>query len=161
VGIQSLRRTVGCGLAVIVAAALTLPHSVEAQVGLGSNVAQVTLVARIAPRASIQAVSPIRETGQQGSLKEGSVSVRGSTNAAYRLTVVRTAAPVGAESRVWVRAANGTFELLNPGSRVTVARGARSAGQWESEVQYRIESGSEQGFDELPVRYEVAVTPTI
>ena len=160
-GIQSAVSTLGYGLASILAAAMILPHRVEAQVGLGSNVAQVTLVARIAPRASIQAVSPVRETARQGSLREGSVNVRGSTNAAYRLTVVRMAAPVGNESRVWVRAADGTFEELNPGSRVTVARSARSAGQWNNEVHYRIESSSEAGLGELPVRYEVAVAPTI
>jgi hypothetical protein len=74
VSTQSVVRTVSCGLPTLLAAVLVLPHRLEAQIGLGSNLAQVTLVARIAPRASIQAVGPARQTGHQGSLREGSVS---------------------------------------------------------------------------------------
>jgi hypothetical protein len=46
---------------------LALPRVLEAQVGLTSGMAQVTLVARVAPRGTIQGVSPQRETGNSGS----------------------------------------------------------------------------------------------
>jgi hypothetical protein len=154
-------RVVGRGLVTLVLAGLALPQQLEAQVGLVSNIGQVTLVARATPRASIQGVGPARETARQGSTRGASVTVRLSTNTGYRLMVLGTP-ELGAEgSRVWVRAADGNFEELTPRSSVTVARGARSAGQWEREVSYRIESATEAAEVELPVRYEIVVNPTI
>jgi hypothetical protein len=40
-----------------------------------------------------------------------------------------------------------------------VARGTHAAGQWEREVQYRIESAG--NLNSLPVRYEIAIDPKL
>lgn len=150
---------VGIRLATLMVAALALPRAVDAQVDAASKLAQVTLIARVAPRASIESVSPTRETGRQGLLREASVTVRLSTNAGYRLAVLRTPTGGGPVTRVWVRAAGGGFQELAPGSSVTVAQDASPAGESEREVGYRIET--ENSVLELPVRYEIAVNPTI
>ena len=150
---------VGIRLAALMVAAIALPRAVDAQVDAASRLAQVTLVARVASRASIESVSPIRETGRQGLVWEASVKVRLSTNAGYRLAVLRTPTSGGPITRMWVRAAGGGFQELAPGSSVTVAQDARPAGESEREVDYRIET--ENSVLELPVRYEIAVNPTI
>jgi hypothetical protein len=62
-------------------------------------------------------------------------------------------------SRIWVRGVNGEFEEFCAGSSVTVARGTHAAGQWEREVQYRIESAG--NLNSLPVRYEIAIDPKL
>jgi hypothetical protein len=98
------------------------------------------------------------ETARQGQLREASVNVRFATNTSYRLVVLGGRAANG--SRVWVRAASGEYKELTPGASVTVARGTRSAGQWEREVSYRIESAAGDVVD-LPVRYEIVVDATI
>jgi hypothetical protein len=66
-------------------------------------------------------------------------------------------------SRIWVRAVNGEFQELTAGSSVTVARNGHSAGQWDREVQYRIQSADAADINEqaLPVRYEIAINPTM
>jgi hypothetical protein len=136
---------------------LALPRVLEAQVGLTSGMAQVTLVARVAPRGTIQGVSPQRETGNSGSVRESSVTVRLAANAGYQLIVRGTATPT---SRIWVRSANGEFQELRAGSAVVVARDPRGGGEWERSVHYRIET-SGNGAPLLPVRYEIAIAPTI
>lgn len=152
---QTVRTLAAIGMAV-----LATPRVAESQVGLTSGMAQVALVARIAPRGSIQGVGPQRETGQAGSVRESSVTVRFSSNTGYRLMVRTSGAPT---SRIWVRAANGEFQELTAGSSVTVARDAHCAGQWEREVRYRTDSGEQSGggLGELPVRYEIAINPTL
>jgi hypothetical protein len=145
-------------LITLVFGAQMLPQTLGAQVGVPSNISQVALVARVPPTASITSVGPDRETSSTASLREVSVTVKGSTNAPYRLMVVRTGVPGGA-ARVWVRAPRGELQELAPGSSVTVAQAARSAGQWEHQVDYRLES--EAGLGELPVRYEIVVNPGI
>jgi hypothetical protein len=118
--------------------------------------AQIALVAHIAPRGSIQGVSAERETARMGSVREASVMVRVAANTAYQLMVRGTAV---AASRVWVRDVNGEFQELTAGSSVTVARGTHAAGEWDREVQYRIESAGE--LNSLPVRYEMAINPQL
>ena len=135
---------------------LALPGVAERQVGISSGVAQIALVAHIAPRGSIQGVSAERETGRMGSVREASVMVRVAANTGYQLVV--RGIPVAA-SRIWVRGVNGEFQELTAGSSVTVARGTHVAGQWDREVQYRIESASD--LNSLPVRYEIAIDPTL
>jgi len=135
---------------------LALPGVAESQVGISSGVAQIALVAHIAPRGSIQGVSAERETGRMGSVREASVMVRVAANTGYQLVV--RGIPVAA-SRIWVRGVNGEFQELTAGSSVTVARGTHVAGQWDREVQYRIESASD--LNSLPVRYEIAIDPTL
>lgn len=135
------------------------PQGVQAQIGITSGMAQVALVARIAPRGSIQGVSAQRETGRVGTIREASVTVRMSANTGYQLMVKGTGAST---SRIWVRAASGEFQELTAGSSVTVARDTHCAGQWEREVQYRIETQESAGdLTVLPVRYEIAINPVI
>ncbi|HEV2086082.1 MAG TPA: hypothetical protein VGR09_13475 [Gemmatimonadales bacterium] len=135
---------------------LALPGVAESQVGIPSGLVQVALVAHVAPRGSIQNVSAERETGRMGSVREALVTVRVAANTGYQL-VVRGSAVAG--SRIWVRGVNGEFQELTAGSSVTVARGTRAAGQWDREVQYRIESAGD--LKSLPVRYEIAINPTL
>ena len=135
---------------------LALPGVAERQVGISSGVAQIALVAHIAPRGSIQGVSAERETGRMGSVREASVMVRVAANTGYQLVV--RGIPVAA-SRIWVRGVNGEFQELTAGSSVTVAHGTHVAGQWDREVQYRIESAGD--LNSLPVRYEIAIDPTL
>ena len=148
----------GSTLATLGMLGIAQPQVARAQVGLTSGMAQVALVARSAPHGAIQGVSSQRETGRVGLVREASVTVRVSANTGYQLVVRGTGVP---NSRIWVRAASGEFQELTAGSSVMVARGARAAGQWEREVSYRIESAAEDGPVELPVRYEIVVSPTI
>jgi hypothetical protein len=135
---------------------LALPGVAESQVGITSGVTQIALVAHVAPRGSIQAVSAERETSRMGSVREASVSVRVTANTGYQLVVRGTAVTT---SRIWVRGVNGEFQELTAGSSVTVARGAHAAGLWEREVQYRMESAVD--LNSLPVRYEIVINPTL
>lgn len=138
---------------------IAAPRGAQGQVGITSGMAQVALVARIAPRGSIQGVSAQRET-TTGTLRNGSVTVNVSANSGYQLRVRGTAASA---SRIWVRAVSGEFQEVKAGSAVTVAKDAQCAGQWEREVQYRIESqNGEAGTSApLPVLYEIAISPTL
>ena len=142
---QVLVRTVA-----VLGMVLVLPGVAESQVGISSGVAQIALVAHIAPRGSIQAVSAERETARTGTVREASVMVRVAANTGYQLVVRGTAV---AASRVWVRGVNGEFQEL------TVARGTHAAGEWDREVQYRIESAGD--LSSLPVRYEIAIDPKL
>jgi hypothetical protein len=135
---------------------LTLPGVAQGQVGITSGVTQIALVAHVAPRGSIQAVSAERETGRMGSVREASVTVRVDANTGYQLVVRGTAVTT---SRIWVRGVNGEFQELTAGSSGTVACGTRAAGQWDREVQYRIESAGD--LNSLPVRYEIALSPQL
>jgi hypothetical protein len=148
---QILVRTV-----VALGVVLTLPGVAESQVGISSGMAQIALVAHIAPRGSIQAVSAERETARTSTVREASVMVRVAANTGYQLVVRGTAV---AASRVWVRSVNGEFQELTAGSSVTVARGMHAAGEWDREVQYRIESAGD--LSSLPVRYEIALNPQL
>lgn len=148
---QTVRTFAAIGMAV-----LATPRVAESQVGLVSGLTQVTLVAQIAPRGSIQDVSAGRETGRIGSVREASVMVRGAANTGYQLMVRGTAFTT---SRIWVRGVNGEFQELSAGSSVTVARGTHATGQWEREVQYRIESAGD--LNSPPVRYEIALNPQL
>ena len=154
------RRLVALGIL-----ATAAPAALQAQVGLASGSARITLIARVAPRGSISGVSPAQETARQGTMKEGTVTVRLAANTGYRLVVVGTA-PVSSNdqpaSRVWVRAENGRFEELRSGTAVTVVRGHHADAASEPEVSFRSEtSASGEGSQALPVRYEVRIDPTI
>jgi hypothetical protein len=152
--IRRLTQTTLGGCLLLIAA----PAGLQGQVGITSGLAQVALVARIAPRASIQGVSTQRETAT-GTLRSGSVTVNLSANSGYQLRVRGTGASA---SRVWVRAVSGEFQEVKSGSVVTVAKDAQCAGQWEREVQYRIESPeSATPSAALPVLYEIAISPTL
>jgi hypothetical protein len=128
-----------------------------AQIGIQSGVARVTLVARSEPHGSIQAVAPARQTTAFGGIVGGSMLVRFSANSGYRLVVRSTGAP---GSRVWVQDVNGAYHELTNGSAITVARDNHCAGASEREVHYRMEP-SEGPSAEIPVRYELAINPSI
>ena len=155
----SIERALGRGrqgLTTLAILALTSASSLEAQVGLSSGAAPVALLARVAPRTSVPAVSPAREIRSQEEMTEVAVNVRYSVNSPYRLVVRATDSHP--TSRVWVRAADGEYREVVAGSSVTVIRGAHSASLQEREVRYRIESRRSL---ELPVRYEIVVNPAI
>ena len=158
-------RVIGCSLVALALLVLLAPAALHAQVGWASGGAQIALIARASPRASISGVSPTQETGRRGALSEGTVKVRLAANTGYRLVVVGTD-PVSSKdrsaSRLWVRAENGRFEELKSGTAVTVVRGQHADAASEPEVNFRSEtSRSGEGSQALPVRYEVRIDPTI
>ncbi|HYF40366.1 MAG TPA: hypothetical protein VD930_11800 [Gemmatimonadales bacterium] len=139
--------------AVLLLVALTA--NAEAQVGIRSGVAQVTLLARSAPQSTLPALLPVRETGRSGTIVEAAVNVRWGANTDHRL-VIRRAAPAG---RIWVQDVNGVYQELSGGAVVVAKDGA---GLRELEVRYRIEVlENEKLTGAPPVRYEIAVNPTI
>jgi hypothetical protein len=142
----------------LTATLMGLPTAAEAQVGLTSGMAQVALVAYSAPRGSIQGVRQPRELARVGAVSEGSVLVRLSANTGYQLIVRKTGSTT---SRIWVRTSTGDFQELTIGSAVIVARGMRAEG--ECEIRYRIESSdtADIATQSLPVRYEIAINPTL
>lgn len=153
---------IGRRVATLAVLAVAAPATIQAQVGLASGGAQIALIARAVPGASISGVSPARETARQGSMIESSAKVRLTANTAYRLVVVGTAPVSSAASRLWVRAENGRFEELRSGAAVTVARGHHADAGSEPEVSFRSEASASGGrTDALPVRYEIRVEPTI
>jgi len=155
----------GRRLAALGILAVAGPAAVQAQVGLTSGTVQVALIARVAPRASVNGVGVLRETARAGLFSEGTVKVGLSANTGYHLVVVGTA-PVGsrtdAASRLWVRAQDGRFEEIKPGAAVTVLRGHHAIAGSEPEVSFRSQtSASGEGSQALPVRYEIRIDPTI
>jgi len=141
--------------------ALALPQMLEAQVGLSSGLAQVSLVARAAPRGSIELVGPAAETGHNGTVRDLSVRVRLTANTSYRLMVSRADASAR-PARVWVRTERGEWQALETGSHIVVGRGRHAAGEREYEVSYRVETSEASGaIPNLPVRYEMVIDPTI
>jgi hypothetical protein len=144
--------------------ALLGPLSLEAQVGLTSEAARIGLIAHVPLRASISGVGSARHIGLRGRPGEEAVKLRLAANTGYRLVVVGTA-PVSPRAvpvlRLWVRAENGGFEEIRPGTAVTVVRG-RHAAEWQPEVRFRGEGAQwVEGSHVLPVRYEVRIDPAI
>jgi hypothetical protein len=137
---------------------MALSQAAQAQVGIRSGSAQLTLIARSAPHASIRTVEPARQIGRSGTLVEASTLVRWSANTGHRL-LVRGGAPA---SRIWVQDLNGVYQELTGASSVTVARHQHGGGQWERQVRYRVEaSGNGELAGPLQVQYEIAVNPAI
>jgi hypothetical protein len=135
-----------------------LAQNADAQVGIRSEVAQMTLTARSVPQGLIRAVEPARQIGRNGTTVEATMLVRFSANTGYRL-VVRSGIPA---NRIWVRDVNGVYQELTGASVVTVARQQHGAGELESEVSYRVElSGKRDLSESLPVHYELAIIPTM
>jgi hypothetical protein len=139
--------------------ALPIPGNAQAQVGLGSGIAQVALVARRLPTVALHSVGPVVAIGRRGAFQEVTVGLRLSANSAYRLRVHRTSDY--SRSRLWVHAVDGSYQELRPGAPVTVGRGAHASGGSESTVHYRLETTAGGPAEVLPVRYEVVVDPTI
>jgi hypothetical protein len=143
--------------AIIGIALASLAGRADAQVGLTSGTARVTLVARTAQEGSIQSVS--RVSGGENAPYASTLAVRMSANTGYRLMV--RAVPSAATGRIWVRTSTGEFQELQPGSSVTVAREAESAGASEQQVQYRIDSPPGAQAGDVPVRLELRLDPVI
>ena len=150
---------IGRWLTTLSVMALPIPGNAEAQIGLNSGMAQVTLVARRSPTAALHTVGPVVEIGRRGAFQEVTVSLRLSANSGYHLRVHRNSGP--SRSRLWVRTVDGSYRELRPGVPVTVGRGAHASGGSESTVRYRLENAAGGGAIGLPVRYEVVVDPTI
>ena len=141
---------------------VALPGMLHAQVGLMSGLAQVTLVARVAPQASIEGLGPALEVGSQGTLREVSVAVGVAANTGFRLVVLRTDAEAMASGRpspLWVRAVNGDYQLLGHDLPIVVVREGPTPGQTEREVHYRVET--RDWLHSLPVRYEIVIDPEL
>lgn len=154
-------RTRGAGILAVLSIGLLCLGSVPAaaQVGLASAVGSVTLVAHVDPQGSISSVTPPRHTSQTELLIEAVTTVRLSSNAGYRLMVRGLE---GSASRVWVRSATGEFVLLTAVASVPVARATRGSGETLQDVHFRFEAPGSGGTPPpLPVRYELAIDPTI
>ena len=136
-----------------------IPFSLAAQVGLSSGGAQVALMVRAAPNASMPAVRYIGVSSRRSDIREAAVKVRFSSNGSYRLVVRGVAGR--SQGRVWVRSARGDYQEVLAGSSVTVARGAHTPGPTEREVSYRMESKAAAQPLSLPVRYELVIVPSI
>jgi hypothetical protein len=120
-------------------------------------VARVTLVAQSAERGAIQSVS--RVSGSANVNHAASLAVRMTANTGYSL-VVRGVQSANT-GRIWVRTSTGEFQELKPGSSVTVARDAHSAGTFEHQVQYRVDSPAGVEPGDVPVRLELRLDPVI
>src|SRR5688572_5037199 len=139
--------------------ALPIPGNAQAQIGLSSGIAQITLVARSSPTAALQSVGPVVDIGRKGAFQEATVGLRLKANSPYRLRVHRTSSQ--SQSRLWVRAVDGSYHELRPGSPVTVGSGSHASSSSESTVHYRLQPTAGGRVMVLPVRYEVVLDPTI
>jgi hypothetical protein len=145
-------------IAVLGVTALCFSQVAEAQVGLTSGLAQVTLVARRSPEGALPAVGLSRELGRRGSVREAVATVRITANAGYRL-VVRHAP--GTDARVWVTSMDGELQEVTRDSSVTVDRG-RGGDELEREVHIRVDGpGSNTSPGSLPVFYDLVMSPTL
>ena len=146
-------------LAGLIFGLLTSASTADAQVGIRSGVAQVTLVARSLPQGTLQRVGGETWTRLDGGLREGSLTLRVSANSGYSL-VVRGASQT-AGSRTWVRSLNGVFQELTAGSSVTIARHPEGTLNLEQAIEYRVEpaAAGEQALP--PVTYELHIAPSL
>jgi hypothetical protein len=134
----------------------------QAQVGLSSGMAQVVLVARSAPRGSIDSIGLPVERATGGSTREVSVAVMVSSNTAYCLSVIRNDDQNSEWGGMWVQAAGGEFQSLERGLSILVARGQSDPAIGSLNVLYRMEPGNPTGAIQAPpVRYELAITPQL
>jgi hypothetical protein len=143
----------------LAAAALAGPllgADVQAQVGISSGSARVSLLARAASHAAMPAASLPRRIAQRGTVTEAAVRIHLAANSPYRLVAHGTA---GAASRVWIQVNGGEFRELVPGSALTVSR--EPGGSSEREVHYMTEAGTAVVFTPMPVRFDLVVDPTI
>jgi hypothetical protein len=156
-GVNALHSLRICTL--LAAAAVAGPlvgADVQAQVGISSRSAQVSLLVRAASHAAMPATSLPRHIGRRGAVTEAAVKIRLAANSPYRLVAREMG---GAASQVWVQVEGGEFRELVPGSALTVSR--EPGGSSEREVHYMTEAGTAAVFTPMPVRFELVVDPTI
>ena len=126
----------------------------QAQVGISSRLARVSLVVRAPSHADMPRVSAPRVIGRRGDLREAAVRLNLRANSGYRL-VARNSA--GSTSRVWIRVADHDYQELIPGRALTLP-GERH-GSSEREVRYLTDGSTWSA--ELPVRFELVIDPVI
>jgi hypothetical protein len=151
------RRSVrACKLLLALALALTSRGGtdLQAQVGISSRVAQVSLVVRAPSHADMPRVSAPRTIGRRGDLTEAAVRLNLLANSGYRLIARGTA---GSASRVWIQVDDDDYQELVPGRAVTLPQERR--GGSEREVRY-LTDGSTSPAD-LPLRFELVIDPVI
>jgi hypothetical protein len=146
-------------IAIIGVAALGFGQSAQAQVGLTSGLAPVTLLARRSPEGALPTVGTTQELSRHGSVREMLATVHLTVNSGYRLVVRRTP---GADARLWVRSAGGEFQELTSDSPVTVDRDGLGGGLREREIYFRVDGpGSDSSLGPLPVFYDLVISPTL
>ena len=126
----------------------------QAQVGISSRVAQVSLVVRAHSHADMPRVSAPRTIGRRGDLTEAAVRLNLLANSGYRLIVRGTS---GSTSRVWIQVEDDDYQEVVPGRGVTLSRERR--GSSEREVRYLTDGGTSSA--DLPVRFELVIDPII
>jgi hypothetical protein len=139
----------------ILGAMSTAASTAQAQVGISSGVAEVSMVARAASRASMPSVGVARRIGGFGTMTEVAVRVHLTANSGYRL-VARGSA--GTASRVWVQLGDGEYQKLVHGAALTLSH--ERGGSSEQEVHYLAESTA-ANVTEMPIRLELVVDPAI
>lgn len=127
--------------------------NLQAQVGISSGAARVSLVVRAGTHASMPALSAPREIGRRGELREAAIRIHLLANRGYHL-VARSNA--GSMSRVWIHMADDEYQELVPGRAVTLPRDERRP---EREVRYMTD-GSTASAD-LPMHFELVLDPVI
>jgi hypothetical protein len=147
----------GC-TTLVVAGSLALAGSVEAQVGISSGAAPVTLVANAPLQGSLEGLVIQPGIGLPNQEHSGTITLRVSANSGYRL-VVRGGGELPPDARIWVRSVSGEFQEVMQGSSVVVADDAHPAGIEERRVEYRIQGAGDETV--LPVRYELQINPAI
>lgn len=151
---------------VLAALLLTWAGEANAQVGLTSGEARISVIARVPSGVSVLGVSSPRVVAETGQTREASVAVRLSASNGYHLVVrgrglVR--GPSKGAERIWVKAIDGQFRELGNGNPVAVAYEEQSTGEHDMQVLYRIESAGSRPVPTgpLPVSYEIAVKPVM
>lgn len=125
-----------------------------------SAVARVQLTAVVPPRVAIDPSSAPVRIIRRGTGTEVVTGVGASANTGYELVVYRTdAAAPEASARIWVATDRGGLEELSGGHAVVAARGMGPDGGATGTVRLRMEG--EPPANELPVRYELRVAPTL
>jgi hypothetical protein len=126
----------------------------QAQVGVSSALAEVSLAVRAPLRAGVPRVSAPRVIGRRGDLSEAAVSLDLPVNSRYRLVASRN---VGSNSRVWLHVGDEDYEELIPGRAITLPPERRASS--EREVRYVIEGSTSSA--ELPLRFDLVIDPVI
>jgi hypothetical protein len=141
---------------------LIMPAVAAGQTGLSSGLGQVVLVARSAPRGSIESVGiPVERAGNREG-REIAVAVRVSANTAYRLSVIRCDPKDSPYGGMQVQGVSGEFQRVERGTSILVALGQAESGTGSLTVVYRMQPSISSGpAMVLPIRYELAIAPQL
>jgi hypothetical protein len=128
-------------------------------VGLTSGLGQVVLVARSAPRGSIDSVGLPVERDSKRAGREIAVTLKVSANTPYRLSVVGNGSKDAFYGGIEVRGLSGVFQPVGRGTSVLVGRGQGEAGTGRLTLLYRVANSASGPIPAPPVRYELAIAP--